>query len=124
MPTLNWIGKDSVVNHHLRVPFHLLKDVPALGCSQPGEGNLIVEGDNLVALKALLPDYADRVKCIYIDLCSSARRYFLAVFRLRPACSPVVPTSPCLRISSIADVGEKIADALTDGNTVSPPSSV
>jgi len=55
MPTLNWIGKDAVVNHQQRVPFHLLKDVPALACGAPGDGNLIVQGDNLVALKGLLP---------------------------------------------------------------------
>lgn len=67
MPTLNWIGKDAVVNHHLQVPFHLLRDVPELACGEPGSGNLIVQGDNLVALKALLPYYAGQVKCIYID---------------------------------------------------------
>ncbi len=49
------------------MPFHLLKDVPDLACSEPGDGNLIVQGDNLVALKALLPYYAGQVKCIYID---------------------------------------------------------
>ncbi|MFZ1473017.1 MAG: site-specific DNA-methyltransferase, partial [Anaerolineae bacterium] len=53
--------------HHLQVPFHLLADVPELACGAPGSGNLIVEGDNLVALKALLPTYAGQVKCIYID---------------------------------------------------------
>jgi len=67
MPTLNWIGKEAVVNHHHQVPFHLLKDVPELGCGEPGTGNLIVQGDNLIALKALLPYYAGQVKCIYID---------------------------------------------------------
>ncbi len=67
MPTLNWIGKDAVINHHLEVPFHLLKDVPELACGDPGSGNLIVEGDNLVALKALLPYYKGEVKCICID---------------------------------------------------------
>jgi adenine-specific DNA-methyltransferase len=67
MPTLNWIGKEAVVNHHHQVPFHLLKDVPDLACGEPGDGNLIVQGDNLVALKALLPYYAGQVKCIYID---------------------------------------------------------
>lgn len=67
MPTLNWIGKEAVVNHHLQVPFHLLTNVPELSCGDPGQGNLIVEGDNLVALKALLPYYAGQVKCIYID---------------------------------------------------------
>jgi site-specific DNA-methyltransferase (adenine-specific)/adenine-specific DNA-methyltransferase len=67
MPTLNWIGKEAVVNHHHQVPFHLLKDVPELAAGDPGSGNLIVLGDNLVALKALLPYYAGQVKCIYID---------------------------------------------------------
>ena len=67
MPTLNWIGKDAVINHHHEVKFRLLKDVPELGCGDPGTGNLIVEGDNLEALKALLPYYAGQVKCIYID---------------------------------------------------------
>lgn len=67
MPTLNWIGKEAVVNHHLQVPFHLLKDVPSLACGEPGDGNLIVQGDNLVALKALLPYYAGQVKCVCID---------------------------------------------------------
>lgn len=67
MATLNWIGKEAVVNHHLSVPFHLLKDKPELSCGASGSGNLIVEGDNLIALKALLPYYAGQVKCIYID---------------------------------------------------------
>ncbi|PIR48772.1 site-specific DNA-methyltransferase [Candidatus Peregrinibacteria bacterium CG10_big_fil_rev_8_21_14_0_10_55_24] len=67
MPTLRWIGKEAVVNHHHTVPFHLLKDVQELSVGDPGSGNLIVEGDNLLALKALLPYYAGQVKCIYID---------------------------------------------------------
>ena len=64
MPTLNWIGKEAVLNHHRDVPFHLLRDVPALSVGDPGSGNLLVEGDNLLALKALLPYYAGQVKCI------------------------------------------------------------
>ena len=60
MPTLNWIGKEAVVNHHLQVPFHLLKDVPSLASGEPGNGNLIIQGDNLVALKALLPSTRGR----------------------------------------------------------------
>ena len=67
MPSLHWIGKEAVVNHHHAVPFHLLRDVPELSVGEPGAGNLIVQGDNLVALKALLPHYAGQVKCIYID---------------------------------------------------------
>ncbi len=67
MPTLNWIGKDAVVKHHLEVPFHLLKDVPELSCGDPGSGNIIAQGDNLIALKALLPHFAGQVKCVCID---------------------------------------------------------
>jgi len=67
MPTLDWIGKKAVVNHHNEVPFHLLKEVSDLSVGEPGSGNLLVEGDNLVALKALLPYYAGQIKCIYID---------------------------------------------------------
>ena len=67
MPTLNWIGKNAVVKHHKDVPFRLLEPVPSLSCGDPASGNLIVQGDNLHALKALLPRYAGQVKCIYID---------------------------------------------------------
>ena len=47
MPTLEWIGKQAVVNHLHSVPFHLLKDVPDLSVGDPGTGNLIVQGDDL-----------------------------------------------------------------------------
>ena len=67
MPTLDWIGKKAVLNHHNEVPFHLLKCDENLSVGDPGSGNLLVEGDNLLALKALLPYYAGQVKCIYID---------------------------------------------------------
>ncbi|MFM7849122.1 MAG: site-specific DNA-methyltransferase [Rubrivivax sp.] len=67
MPTLNWIGKEAVVKHHKEVPFRLLEPVPELSCGDSGSGNLIVQGDNLHALKALLPRYTGQVKCIYID---------------------------------------------------------
>ncbi|MEO8313358.1 MAG: DNA methyltransferase [Pseudomonadota bacterium] len=67
MPTLNWIGKEAVVKHHKEVPFRLLEPVPDLSCGDSASGNLIVQGDNLHALKALLPRYAGQVKCIYID---------------------------------------------------------
>lgn len=67
MPELNWIGKAAVVKHHKDVPFRLLETDAKLSCGDPENGNLIVEGDNLHALKALLPRYAGKVKCIYID---------------------------------------------------------
>ena len=55
------------MNHHREVPYHLLKCDRKLSVGDPGSGNLLVEGDNLLALKALLPYYAGKVKCIYID---------------------------------------------------------
>ncbi len=67
MPTLNWIGKEAVVKHHKDVPYRLLERVSELDCGESDSGNLIVQGDNLHALKALLPRYAGQVKCIYID---------------------------------------------------------
>lgn len=67
MPTLDWIGKKAVVDHHKQVPFHLLRCNDTLSVGVSGSGNLLVQGDNLLALKALLPYYAGQVKCIYID---------------------------------------------------------
>ena len=68
MPTLSWIGKDKVVNHHLDVPFRTLeKQYTFAPNGGDDDGNMIIHGDNLDALKALLPMYEGRVKCIYID---------------------------------------------------------
>ena len=67
MPTLDWIGKQAVVNHHREVPTRLLHCDGDLSFGDRDAGNLLVEGDNLEALKALLPFYAGKVKCIYID---------------------------------------------------------
>lgn len=67
MPTLNWIGKEAVAEHHKDVPFHLLRCDPDLSVGELESGNLLIQGDNLLALKALLPYYAGKVKLIYID---------------------------------------------------------
>ena len=103
MPTLNWIGKDKVINHHRDVPYKVLEKQytfrseventgvepvlretvpkeglepdqnsgarpPLLGRGAGGEGgNMIIHGDNLEALKSLLPQYEGKIKCIYID---------------------------------------------------------
>ena len=67
MPTLDWIGKTAVVTHHRDVPYHLLHCDKALSAGDTDARNLLVQGDNLLALKALLPYYAGKVKCIYID---------------------------------------------------------
>ena len=72
MPTLEWIGKSKVVNHHQEVPFRVLErqysfDEMGKHTEDNGSDNMIIHGDNLEALKALLPQYEGRVKCIYID---------------------------------------------------------
>lgn len=73
MPTLSWIGKEKVMAHHHEVPFRVLDHKYGFRSSNPedksytGSGNIIIHGDNLLALKALLPQYEGRVKCIYID---------------------------------------------------------
>lgn len=72
MPTLEWIGKEKVINHHQEVPFRVLErqysfDENGQTAEDNGSENMIIRGDNLEALKALLPRYEGRVKCIYID---------------------------------------------------------
>lgn len=67
MPTLNWLTKDEDVRAGGRVPYRLLEAVPALSAGAADSGNMLVQGDNLEALKSLLPYYAGQVKCIYID---------------------------------------------------------
>lgn len=65
MPTLEWIGKDKVVNHHQQVPYRVLEQKYTYNAEQ--SDNMIIRGDNLEALKALLPQYEGKIKCIYID---------------------------------------------------------
>lgn len=71
MPSLEFKGKQFIYTHHLGVPFRTLEIDPAKSLSRDGvpglDDNLIIHGDNLHALKALLPTYAGKVKCIYID---------------------------------------------------------
>ena len=68
MPTLDFKGKHHIYAHHLSVPYRPLEPDENRSCNPSGEeDNLIIHGDNLHALKALLPRYANRVKCIYID---------------------------------------------------------
>ncbi len=67
MPTLNWIGKEKVINHHLDVPFRTLKAEYAFGDTEAAKDNFIIHGDNLEALKALLPQYEGKVKVVCID---------------------------------------------------------
>ena len=68
MPVLDFKGKHHIYAHHLSVPYRPLEKDENKSCTPSGsDDNLIIHGDNLHALKALLPRYANRVKCIYID---------------------------------------------------------
>ena len=68
MPTLEFKGKQHIYAHHLTVPYRPLEPDAGRSCNSSDiDDNLIIHGDNLHALKALLPRYANRVNCIYID---------------------------------------------------------
>tara|TARA_R110002072_G_scaffold121230_7_gene254714 strand:+ start:2018 stop:3625 length:1608 start_codon:yes stop_codon:yes gene_type:complete len=71
MPTLNWIGKEKVINHHQDVPYKILEPKYTFVNGKESQGetsqNKIIHGDNLEALKSLLPEYEGRIDCMYID---------------------------------------------------------
>ena len=70
MPTLEFKGKRHIYAHHLSVPYCQLQQDESRSCNPSGkEDNFIIHSDNLHALKALLPRYANRIKCIYIVFC-------------------------------------------------------
>ena len=72
MPELTWVGKDKVITHHLDVPYRVLNrhysfDESGQHSEDNASESMIIHGDNLEALKALLPQYEGKVDCIYID---------------------------------------------------------
>ncbi len=68
MPSINFKGKNSVWNHHFSVPYQILGKDKKLSVKGKNEDeNLVIEADNLIALKSLLPKYQGKIKCIYID---------------------------------------------------------
>jgi adenine-specific DNA-methyltransferase len=73
MPTLHWIGKEKVINHHQEVLYRVLEHKYGFTAdsgqqsAETNSGNLILRGDNLEALKSQLPEYESKVKCSYID---------------------------------------------------------
>lgn len=67
MPILHWLTRDADIHAAASVPYRLLEEAPDLSTGDPDAGNMLIQGDNLEALKALLPFYAGQVKCIYID---------------------------------------------------------
>lgn len=67
MPLLDWLNKDEAIKAANKSAYRLLEEVPELSYGDVNAGNLLIQGDNLESLKALLPFYAGQVKCIYID---------------------------------------------------------
>lgn len=67
MPLLHWLTRDADLTASTKAPYRLLEHVPALSFGAADNENMLIQGDNLDALKSLLPYYAGRVKCIYID---------------------------------------------------------
>ncbi len=67
MPILRWLTRDQDIGAAKRVPYRLLEEAPEISAGDHGASNMLIQGDNLEALKALLPFYAGQVKCIYID---------------------------------------------------------
>lgn len=73
MPTLNWIGRDKVINYHTEVPYRVLNHIYGYRSENPSDttetnsGNMIIHGDNIEALKSLSPRFEGKIDCIYID---------------------------------------------------------
>ena len=67
MPTLSWLTREDDIRAAQAVPYRLLEEAPGLSVREADGGNMLIQGDNLEALKALLPFYSGRIKCIYID---------------------------------------------------------
>ncbi|MDD2846782.1 MAG: site-specific DNA-methyltransferase [Rhodoferax sp.] len=67
MPTLDWLNRAQAFTTAAQVPYRLLDNISTHGDPQLAAGNLLIQGDNLEALKALLPFYRGKVKCIFID---------------------------------------------------------
>lgn len=67
MPLLHWLTREEDIHSAAHAPYRLLEEAPDLSHGELDSGNMLIQGDNLDALKALLPYYAGKVKCIYID---------------------------------------------------------
>lgn len=73
---LFWFNRDTDLTRAALTPYRLLEPVVSLSYGEPDSPNMLIEGDNLDALKALLPYYAGQVKCIFIDPPYNTRRAF------------------------------------------------
>ena len=67
MPLLHWLTRDTDIHAASEMPYRLLEEVRELSCGERDTTNMLIQGDNLDTLKALLPYYAGKVKCVFID---------------------------------------------------------
>ncbi len=67
MPLLHWLTRDKDIHAASETPCRLLEEVRELSCGERDTANMLIQGDNLDTLKALLPYYAGKVKCVFID---------------------------------------------------------
>ncbi len=67
MPVLTWLTREHDLKSAQNAPYRLLEESPEFSAGDTATENMLIQGDNLDALKALLPYYAGQVKCIYID---------------------------------------------------------
>ena len=77
MPILNWLTRDEDTQAAAQAPYRLLEEAPEHSAGRGDVGNMLIQGDNLEVLKALLPFYAGRVKCIYVDPPYNTRSAFV-----------------------------------------------
>lgn len=67
MPTLHWLNQQDAKRAAQTEPYRLLELIPELSAGENNTDNMLIQGDNLATLKALLPLYAGQIKCIYVD---------------------------------------------------------
>lgn len=66
MPILNWLNKEQAIATAINCPYRLLEEIPQLSYGEKDTDNMLIQGDNLDSLKALIPTHAGQIKCIYL----------------------------------------------------------
>ena len=107
MPLLHWLTRDDDIHAAAQTPYRLLEEVASQSQDDRDAGNMLIQGDNLDALKALLPYYAGRVKCIFIDPPYNTRSAFEHYDdNTDPDDIPETPKNPVSRVGDIWTLGK------------------
>jgi hypothetical protein len=119
MPTLEWLTRDEDLKAAARVPYKLLEADASLSAGDPAAGNMLIQGDNLEALKSLLPYYAGQVKCIYIDPSGLAEVTGTSEQTCTPSIDTGCPTTnwvPGILVLAPDPFGPLLSSSLCNGN--------